>query len=872
MELILDRGTVVDHRYEIIEQVGRGGMGTVYKARQEGLGRIVALKVLQSGLADDAESWSRFEREAIALAKLSHRNIATFYSYGVWQDRVPYIAMEFLDGLSLAETLATRQRLEWKQSLQLLLQVCDAMNYAHLAGVVHRDLKSSNIVLLSSSTDEQLVKVMDFGLAKLIHPDGKEAQKLTQTGMLVGSVQYLSPEQCRGQKADHRSDIYATGCVLYECLTGAPPFSADNPIAIIHKHANEEATAPSSRIADPLPPALDDLVLKTLAKDPAARYQSMSELTKDIQEILAGNAIQNQNRDTGKRPPANPKELQSASRNKGKIALLASAIIAGSLVLFAMNLTRHSGKRIDPLNAKNNYLAAESQFKAGQSACGEMDNLEAIDHFKQCIALLADSRLAKEYQLKNRALEQLGNCYSNVNSLKESEATFLKQARFLEAEFEQTGIRHLDRRTAVISLLQSYASLTNLYIKAKRLDEAEKYASKYYHLSKRNLKIFPMGKVSHLAVKSNIQKERGDFGKAIALAEEARQECQQNPSLYNPKYYLDNLFHLIRLHIDAKSSPAVIDEMKRDYLKGLEIYPPQYLSEVGFQLHVMSEMLGRGRNFIGPEGTTFWSQGRQILLTRKLWIFANELSYSSALFRPFLELGEKIDPLAAESSRAEFVELLKNGEISEKMLDDNGVTSLQGIGRWLSRNRGPEASLSFLSQVKSVLESRNLHVPKFQFQLLTEMVMIGALADRPDDFPARLELQEVLRTKPKLTAEQKGCALCALADWEFSKKRYSSAKQTFEEAAKKLRNGKAVSRSDAETFAYVQIARMNDLQKNHSEAELYYRRALDSIKNRRVGDSKAYAHWLKCCEEIADGTAPNVHTKLFEQLRREQNN
>lgn len=286
-------GTIVDGRYRIESIVGEGGMGTIFSATEIGLERKVALKYLHAELLGDEDSRLRFEREGSVLAELFHLNILRCYRFGIWRPdptdpalAFSYIAMEFLEGISLRELL-DREAISPEHTLEVLIQVCDAMEYAHSRNVVHRDLKLTNIMLLRGAYNS--VKVVDFGLAKLIGRDGEESQHLTQTGLLIGSVYTMSPEQCRGQKADHRSDIYSLGCVAFEMITGSPPFTADTPIGIVHQHVNQPLPHLSKVLKNKkIPPGLDSVLQKSMAKSPDDRYQSMAAFRSDIELVRAG--------------------------------------------------------------------------------------------------------------------------------------------------------------------------------------------------------------------------------------------------------------------------------------------------------------------------------------------------------------------------------------------------------------------------------------------------------------------------------------------------------------------------------------------------------------------------------------------------------
>lgn len=274
--------TLVDSRFEIIERIGAGGMGVVYKARQTALDRVVALKVLLPHLMQDENCLARFELEAQALAALKHKNISLFYAYGVWHGRAPYIAMEYLESSDLSDMLvANAGRLSWKRTLNIAAQVSDAVAHAHALGIVHRDLKPSNIFVLNEHGDD-VVKVADFGLAKFYDDDSNSRQKLTQTGATVGSPHYMSPEQVQGLPATPLCDVYSIGCIIYECLFGRPPYDGDSLMEILSNHLVNAIPLPKPQEAKEIPPAVLKLLEGALAKDPRDRYQSAEELRAAI--------------------------------------------------------------------------------------------------------------------------------------------------------------------------------------------------------------------------------------------------------------------------------------------------------------------------------------------------------------------------------------------------------------------------------------------------------------------------------------------------------------------------------------------------------------------------------------------------------------
>ncbi|WP_405142734.1 Stk1 family PASTA domain-containing Ser/Thr kinase [Sphaerisporangium sp. NBC_01403] len=270
-------------RYELDGVVGRGGMAEVYRARDLRLDRVVAIKTLRSDLARDHIFQARFRREAQSAASLNHPSIVAVYDTGEDMTEgtpVPYIVMEFVDGRTLRDLLRADRRLLPERATELVDGILRALDYSHRGGIVHRDIKPANVMITLAGD----VKVMDFGIARAM---ADSAATMTQTAQVIGTAQYLSPEQARGERVDARSDIYSTGCVLYELLTGQPPFTGDSPVAIAYQHVREDPIPPS-QIDPDIPQWADAIVLKAMAKDPAHRYQSAAEMRADIQRAMSG--------------------------------------------------------------------------------------------------------------------------------------------------------------------------------------------------------------------------------------------------------------------------------------------------------------------------------------------------------------------------------------------------------------------------------------------------------------------------------------------------------------------------------------------------------------------------------------------------------
>jgi serine/threonine-protein kinase len=280
---------LVGGRYEVGEVLGYGGMAEVHRGRDIRLGREVAIKILRADLARDPIFQNRFRREAQAAAGLNHPAIVAVYDTGEdppaeGQDApAPYIVMEFVEGQTLREILKTEGRLPPERAMQITAEVCAALDFSHRSGIVHRDIKPGNVMI----TDAGTVKVMDFGIARAL---ADNAATVTATQAVIGTAQYLSPEQARGEAVDARSDVYSTGCLLYELLTGHPPFTGDSPVAVAYQHVRENPQVPSS-VNSAVPPALDSIVMKALAKNPLNRYQTAAEMREDLQRGLAGHPV-----------------------------------------------------------------------------------------------------------------------------------------------------------------------------------------------------------------------------------------------------------------------------------------------------------------------------------------------------------------------------------------------------------------------------------------------------------------------------------------------------------------------------------------------------------------------------------------------------
>ncbi|MEZ0053700.1 serine/threonine protein kinase [Mycobacterium sp. MAA66] len=285
-------------RYELGEILGFGGMSEVHIARDVRLHRDVAVKVLRADLARDPSFYLRFRREAQNAAALNHPAIVAVYDTGEAETPngpLPYIVMEYVDGVTLRDIIHTEGPVPPQRAIEIVADACQALNFSHQHGIVHRDIKPANIMISKNNA----VKVMDFGIARAIADSGN---RMTQTAAVIGTAQYLSPEQASGQNVDARSDVYSLGCVLYELLTGEPPFIGDSPVAVAYQHVREDPEPPSHRHPG-ISPELDAVVLKALTKNPDNRYQTAADMRTDLIRVHSGEA------------PDAPKVLTDADRN-----------------------------------------------------------------------------------------------------------------------------------------------------------------------------------------------------------------------------------------------------------------------------------------------------------------------------------------------------------------------------------------------------------------------------------------------------------------------------------------------------------------------------------------------------------------------------
>lgn len=325
------QGNVVDNRYDVVRNLGSGGMGEVFLARDRALDRDVALKVLRSQFAGDRESAERFKREALSAASLSHPNIVQVYDRGDTEDGSSYISMEYVPGGTLKDLIVRDGPLDARTAASYGYQVAEALGAAHAKGVVHRDIKPQNVLISSSGH----AKVADFGIAR-----AASAASQTRTGTVMGTAGYMSPEQALGHPATPKSDLYSLGVVLYEAVTGRLPFTAENPIAVSMKHVNEAPRPPKS-LNPAVPDAMNAIILRLLSKDPDGRYTDADALAEDLWRARRGTppavaAEEAKTVETPTRPPARAARQPAATRRRRSRAPLLFAAVLLLLGLIGM--------------------------------------------------------------------------------------------------------------------------------------------------------------------------------------------------------------------------------------------------------------------------------------------------------------------------------------------------------------------------------------------------------------------------------------------------------------------------------------------------------------------------------------------------------
>lgn len=479
--MFISVGTVIDQKYEIRQTIGSGGMGVVYEAYHREMDRTVALKLLTSDPDEEPEEKKRFLREASLLNRLSHPNIVAFYAYGVWNGQ-PYIVMERLYGPSLQQVLAHRDGpVNRNLALAAALQVCNALQHAHAEGVFHRDIKPSNIILsqpAGTAPDEGgkvHAKLIDFGLAKGVNL--QEQQKLTRTNQALGSVNYMSPEQCVSHPVDARSDIYSLGCVLYECTTGKPPFSAENAVAMMFQHLNESVS--DTPDWPNVPPDLQKVIRKCMAKQPAKRYGSAGELARDLETVLSGGTISQRESDfseesnvkvTGGQTIDEFRRFLSGDGTTGthgrtlqKVApwVVLAVFVIGAVLVFGMmtGFPGHKGEIISvnqaAVSPKQVYTDAKVALAMGQRYFAGDNRKDGWDALSQADSLI-ERPSYNDVRTKYAVKRYIGAMYSKERDIPKANACFRAALQYSQQEPPRERIALLIECSRTAENLQNF--------------------------------------------------------------------------------------------------------------------------------------------------------------------------------------------------------------------------------------------------------------------------------------------------------------------------------------------------------------------------------------------------------------------------------
>lgn len=482
-------GTVIADHYQLLEFLGEGGMSLVYKAKHLLLNRVVAIKLLKQSSRLNDLKFKRFAQEARAISALSHPNIINVLDFGLSDDGSPYMVIDYLEGKSFTELIGAAKQPDIARLLHILVQSCDALEHAHAKGILHRDFKPSNVMLVDVNGDPDFVKILDFGIAKFLPTSDQDAQRLTQTGEVFGSPLYMSPEQCLGKEIDARSDIYGVGCVMYEALSGQAPLVGDTILDTMNMQIDDipkpfNAVCPDKHI----PRALERIVLRSLEKDPNMRQQSMADL-KDELSALSTELDGGLSSTPGYKPLSRPLRKRAAP-----LASWQSRTLACLVLLLAIA----GGTQLPGLWSELNRSPADRNWREhvelAKAALARHDFDEGQREFK--LALELSERFGKLDERYSSSLKGLRDFYRLSGNFKlaammEKELAATTKAR-LVAELEDTqvdldkladlNLSSLKSLPAMISpkdkyryeeLADTFTSLANISLDQGNLERAE---------------------------------------------------------------------------------------------------------------------------------------------------------------------------------------------------------------------------------------------------------------------------------------------------------------------------------------------------------------------------------------------------------------
>lgn len=516
-------GKVIAGKYLVLSQLGRGGMSSVYKAEQQLLRKVFALKMLHPHLLVDNNAVVRFRQEASAAINLSHPNIITIFDFDIWEDR-PFQVIDYLDGVSLSEEIKRKGGLPLERLLPIWKQIARGLEHAHNKNVVHRDLKPSNVMLTQPAGQPDFVKILDFGIAKVLPTEGQAIEQLTQTGEIFGSPSYMSPEQCLGNKLDTRSDIYSMGCLMYESVVGKPPFSGESVMGTIRKHLEEPVPEIGPYIVDPnAAQQMEYILARAMAKDPDQRYQSMKELVADLESL-----------EKRKRAPwlttlrrrwqtAQLRSGQKRHRMPGKVvaAIVCSCLLIASLAIFAL---------VQPLLASvPAYQPIDCptftpEFTAGSEFMAQHPEIQIVEDALTSNASRIGNKRRKAQRLRDAAAADarcgnFGEVVRKCRAITQIVADLQKEDNSATEQqiYESLDGAELNRG----KLLADFASIGDgcYFAEPPALD----YALKFYSLAETQLRDNAKGIDRRLKMKmADLKVRQGEWASALKLLKMAR--------------------------------------------------------------------------------------------------------------------------------------------------------------------------------------------------------------------------------------------------------------------------------------------------------------------------------------------------------------
>lgn len=418
---------LVGENYEIISLLGVGGMGYVYRVRHRILQKLFAMKTLSAQHVTEI-AWRRLQVEAQAIARMNHPNIIGIHNLGLHEDRLPYYVMDLLDGEALADRLKREKTLSLMQALPLFIEVCSGLAYAHKKGIIHRDIKPGNIILLNQpDSSGATIKIVDFGIAKLSGVSDPNNQHLTSMGEVFGSPYYMSPEQCIGSRIDARSDIYSLGCTLFEALVGHPPFKGANPVRTMMLHQSQEAPTLSSASGKGFPDSIEEVVASLLAKAPMDRYQSLEKVADDLRAIVAGREPERAALFTTQRLEIEPRKHRKHSsiliRGAAATIVISTLLLASLVVMLVQLKPNRAVGKIATVPSKKVLVASQSAAHSESTLTSVSSSTVSTNHKTQPFSRVVKDSGGKEVKQFDFPVDEfLGRIHLGAATSKHSAA------------------------------------------------------------------------------------------------------------------------------------------------------------------------------------------------------------------------------------------------------------------------------------------------------------------------------------------------------------------------------------------------------------------------------------------------------------------